>query len=134
MTIRSLEVDLGNGHHLCQLDRLSQRLQVYVEYAKIADSDAVWVLKEVIGSEIQDFHYLIPWSDVDPGLVSHSQLRRSCPLKGDSLALNLDVVFPYKIQIPEVGWWYSDYPVGSRGSGGMVAFDLNKVSLRLDPK
>ncbi len=110
------------------ITRLHQRLQVFIEYVKIADSENVWLLCET--SEEIVFRYLIPKKNVVHGIVIPSEDHRQ---DGSISTLLLSVQYPYKIEIDQVGWLYTGLQYESEELGEMIAFNSNEVSYRLDP-
>ena len=110
------------------ITRLRQRLQVFVECVKIADSEDVWLLCET--SEERVFRYLIPKKDVVQGIVVPSGDQRQ---NSGISTLLLSVQYPYKIEIDQVGWLYAGLQHKGEELGEMIAFNSSEVSYRLDP-
>ena len=119
---------MASATEYCPITRLHQRLQVFVEYVKIADSENVWLLCEK--SEEIVIRYLIPKKNVVQVVIipseSHKQDRSISTLL-------LSVQNPYKIEIDQVGWLYTGLQHESEELGEMIAFNSNEVSYRLDP-
>ena len=114
---------------LPQITPIQQRLQVYVEHVKIADSEDVWFLMDT-SHPVPVFRYLIPKGNV----VQNFTLPSECyELKSPVSALRLSLRYPYRIEIEQVGWLYSGLLYQSRELGEMIAFNAEEVSYRLDP-
>ena len=121
-------MEMASATEYCPITRLHQRLQVFVEYAKIADSENVWLLCET--SEEKVFRYLIPKKDVVQGIIIPSEDHKQ---DRSISTLLLSVQYPYKIEIDQIGWLYSGLQHRGEELGEMIAFNSNEVSYRLDP-
>ena len=113
----------------CLVSRLHQRLQVFVEHVKLADSEDVWCLNEKTNATL-NLRYMVPKRNVVQGFI-----RPSGNPKNESRvsSLRLSVKYPYRIEIEEVGWLYKGLLHGSDELDDMIAFNPAEVSFRLDP-
>lgn len=114
---------------LCQITRLYQRLQVFVEYVKIADSEDVWLLCD-LSESTPKVKYLIPKETVVQDFfqpLNDEKQDRSIS------TLRLSIQYPYRINIEQVGWLYSGLLYRGGELGEMIAFNAKEVSYRLDP-
>ncbi len=111
------------------VSRLHQRLQVFVEHVKLADSEDVWCLDDTTYAT-PNLRYIVPKKNVVQDFILSSEYR-----KNESLisSLRLSVKYPYRIEIEEVGWLYTGLLHGDDELGEMIAFNPAEVSFRLDP-
>ena len=123
-------MEYGKKHHIYHLEALHQRLQVFVESVKIADTIKAMHSWEYFDRELYS-QFLIPSMDLERTFFLESATR--LPVKGISKKLHLSVHFPYKIEIENIGYLYSELLSGSELLGEMVGFDQKIVSFRLDP-
>lgn len=121
-------MEMASATEYCPITQLRQRLQVFVEYVKIADSEDVWLLCEA--SEEILITYLIPKKSVVQGIIIHSEDHKQ---DRSISTLLLSVQYPYKIEIDQVGWLYTGLQHEGEELGEMIAFNSNAVSYRLDP-
>ena len=122
-------MEIASATEYCPITRLHQKLQVFVEYVKLADSEDVWCLSD---TSIPDpnVRYIVPKKNVTQELILSSEY----PKKDNSIStLRLSVKHPYRIEIEEVGWLYTGLLHGSDELGEMIAFNPAEVSFRLDP-
>ncbi|MEO1051370.1 MAG: hypothetical protein AAFX87_12145, partial [Bacteroidota bacterium] len=127
------EVNTNRIDHFFKLDRLYQRLQVYVEDIRIADSEEVWVFKEVNNQEIKNDQFLIPVENIESPIFKESGHTERCLFKGKGVLLDLQLSYPYRIQVSHIATAYRMKYFNSGISTEMVAFQPEKVSFRLDP-
>lgn len=111
------------------VSRLHQRLQVFVEYVRLADSEDVWCLNDTTNAT-PNLRYIVPKKNVVQDFIQSSKFR-----KNESLisSLRLSVKYPYRIEVEEVGWLYQGLSHGDDELGEMIAFNPAEVSFRLDP-
>lgn len=113
----------------CQITRLYQRLQVFVEYVKIADSEDVWLLCD-LSESTPKIKYLIPKETVIQDILRTSNYDSH---DRSISSLQLSIKHPYRIDIEQVGWLYSGLLYHGSELGQMIAFNAKEVSYRLDP-
>lgn len=120
---------MHKGLEFCQITRIYQRLQVFVEHVKIADSEDVWFLCDASESAPK-VKYLIPKENAVEDFLQASNCYGQYRLIS---TLRLSVNYPYRINIEQVGWLYSGLLYQGSELGETIAFNTDEVSYRLDP-
>ena len=108
---------------------IHQRLQVFVEHVKIADSNDVWLLLDITLSK-PNMQYLIPMKNVEQHFIrNHDHAMQ----KEVTRPVKLIIHNPYRIEIDKIGWVHDKLEYDGKTMDKMMVFDYRKVSYQLDP-